>query len=375
MVLMVKKQLKDWVRNCVESIPLGVGNRVMHTYRRLFGRRKKIYIETKEANRILNEIKDGKLKKALVVYDYLSSPPTYGDFFCTVMFARYFASQGISTDFIIINGDYRCDWENFDERGKKQRIEEHLKFAKILLNYKFALVEILNWEQFKVRLNMSSHSEQDVIFRNDVVSRSEIYAHSLNVLNHLCRDASLNFLRQFLLTANDFFEQVTFKKIEQPYITYHCRRSEKSTSLFRNTQDDEFIQIYARLRELYPSHKVLVLSDMVGYKYFKNLAQKLSLECLFSKEYSDSFFGDCGLLLGSAYHFTLRGGGIDMIAIFSECPYEQFATPINDYVLNNGKATSWSTSAQFYNDIKGVFEVFLPSGNVELEKVTGNVSK
>ena len=363
---MLKKLLKDWARGCIESIPLGLGASLMNAYRSLVGGRKKIYIETKEASRILHEIKDKKLNKALVVYDYQSSPPTYGDFLCTVMLARYFASQGISTDFMIINGGHRRDWENFDERGKKKRSEEHFKFAKILLNYKCASVEIINWEQFNERLDKKFYSKKDVIFRKNVLSRSVVYAHSLNVLNQLCRDASLNFIKKFLLTDSDFVEHIAFNKVKQRYITYHCRRSEKHTSLFRNTQDDEFIKTYNRLRELYPRHKVLVLSDVVGYKYFKNLAEKHGLECLFSKEYSDSFFGDCGLLLGGEYHFTLRGGGIDMISLFSECPYEHFASPVNDEMLNNGNATSWSTSAQFYQNINWSSELFLPSGNVEL---------
>jgi hypothetical protein len=365
MVLILKKQLKDWFRNRITSLQFGVGDELMHIYRRLFGRRKKIYTEKKEANRILYKVKGGKLKKALVVYDCLSSPPTYGDFLCTVMLARYFASQGIFTYFLILNGEYRGDWSNFKEDDIRQRVDQHLKLAKTLLNYKSMSVDTLNWKQFKERLNKGFYCEKDIIFRKNVLSRSVVYAHSLNTLNHLCYNSSPILLKNFLLTDDDFSKNTIFKTVLQPYITYHCRRSEKSTSLFRNTQDDEFIQVYFRLRELYPNHKILVLSDMVGYKYFKNLSEKNNFECLFSKEYSDSFFGDCRLLLGGSYHFTLRGGGIDMISIFSESPYEQFATPINDYMLDNGKATSWSTPAQFYTDIKGAPDIFLPSGNIK----------
>lgn len=363
---MLKRQLKDWFRNHFESIPYGIGNRLMDTYRRILGRRKKIFFEKKEANLILNKIKDKKLQKAIVVYDYLSSPPTFGDFFCTVMLARYFACQGILTNFVILNGEYRGDWKDFDEEGKEERNLQHIKLAKILLSYGHASVEVINWKQFMSRLDEKSFDGKDIIFSKNVLSRSVVYANALNVLNYLCLDTSQDLLKKFLLTEAVFFEHTTYKKIEQQYITYHCRRSEKSTSLIRNTQDEEFIQICARLKDLYPSHKVLVLSDMTGYKYFKNLAEKHGLEYLFSKEYSESFFGDCGLLLGGAYHFTLRGGGIDMISIFSQSPYEHFASPINDDVLSNGKAASWSTTNQFYTDIKGASEVFLPSGNVEL---------
>ena len=369
MLLVIKKQLKDWVRHKVKSVPFDLGNGLLHVYRKLLGRRKKIYMEKKEAVRILTAIKNGNLKKAVVVYDRLSSPPTLGDFFCTVMLARYFASQGIPTDFIMVDGEYRKDWLNFDSEGRKTRGEDHQHLAKIMLNFEAVSVETLTWSEIMERLNQGKgekgqREEQDVIFRNNVMSRSVVYAHVLNVLNHLLVDAGKDHLGRFLLSFSDFSEH---EKISEPYITYHCRRSIKSTSLFRNTQDEEFIQIYSRLRELYPDYKILVLSDRVGFEYFEKLALSHGFDCLFSKQYSDSFFGDCGLLLKGAYHFTLRGGGIDMLSLFSKTPYEHFASPINDDVLSNGKATSWSTESQFYTDIKWAPELFLPSGNVCLD--------
>ncbi len=367
MILIVKRQIKDWLRRRVESLPFDLGNSLLHVYRKLLGRRKKIYTEKKEARRILSAISRGKLKKALVVYDRLSSPPTFGDYFYTIMLARYFASQNILTEFVIVDGEYRKDWLGLDKEEIKRRGESHQEFAKLLLDFEHASVETVTWTQFQEKLEQDSQKELDIIFRNNVLSRSVIYSLAHNILNYLCIDAGSAQLDQFLLSMDVFSKHVPFKKVERPYITYHCRRSEKSTSLFRNTRDDEFLQVYSRLKELYPNHIVIVLSDIVGFEYFKKLARKHDLECQFSKQYSDSFFGDCGLLLGGEYHFTLRGGGIDAISLYSKIPYEHFASPINDDVLENGKANAWSTGGQLFTDIKWSPNIFLPSGNVKLD--------
>tara|TARA_S200000501_G_scaffold358706_1_gene383741 strand:- start:1053 stop:1889 length:837 start_codon:yes stop_codon:yes gene_type:complete len=273
------------------------------------------------------------------------------------MLARYFLTIGIKTNFFIIEGEYRDDWKNFSDEGKIHRCDEHLKFAEILLDNKLCSVKKYNWKDFMASVN----EHKDIVFKKNVLTRTEVYAHSLNTLNHLCKNSQEMFLKRFLLKEEDFLNNIQYKKIDSPYVTYHCRRSEKTTSLFRNTQDQEFIQILSALTNLYPAHKVLILSDFVGYEYFKKLSKLHKLECLFSKDYSDSFFGDCGLLLGGDLHFTLRGGGIDMVSIFSQGPYEQFASPINDFMLENGKATSWSLDNQFYTDIKGQPGIFFPS--------------
>jgi len=97
------KLLKDWVRQFMESIPFNIGLNILKIYVYLIGRRKKIFYEKREAERIIQGIFSGEIKKALIVYDIKVSPPTYGDFFYMVMLARYFVSQNLYVNFVVID--------------------------------------------------------------------------------------------------------------------------------------------------------------------------------------------------------------------------------------------------------------------------------
>ena len=362
------REIKDLIRVGVEGVPFGIGEGVLDFYRKVIGFRKKRYDEENEANRILGKIRNGELRKAIIVYDRQSSPPTFGDYFYTVMLARYFTAQEIPTSFLIIDEEYRRDWTVLGTKGMLQRSDDHLTFAKLLLLDKFVNIEKCSWMECRDRLSgvKSSIDGSIIIFREKVLSRSPIYPHSLNVLNYLCRDLKEESVNRFLLSFDEFERQVPFENIDKPYITYHCRRTEKSTSLFRNTADEEFLKVYCRLTELYSAHMILIVSDEVGCRHFRSLATRYNLDCKFSKDYSDSFFGDCGLVLGGDYHFALRGGGIDSISMFSHNPYEQFVSPINENVWGDGRATSWASTFQIYTDIRGSSKIFLPSGKVKL---------
>ena len=58
-------------------------------------------------------------KKVAIVYDNLSSPPTYGDYFFVVMFGRYFISQDIMVSFIIVDDGKRSDWSDLSDDEAK----------------------------------------------------------------------------------------------------------------------------------------------------------------------------------------------------------------------------------------------------------------
>jgi len=361
-----RKQIKDWIRLRVESIPFGLGINVIKFYLRLLGRRKKTYEEKKEAKRILQKLQKGRINKVLIVYDNLVSPPTYGDFLCTVMLARYFTSQDIPVNFVIVDGDYRSDWDEFDAVKKVQRNKDYVNLATLLLDEKFSSIETAQWVELEGRINGYSNNEIDIVFKNKVLTRDYIYGHAFNILNSLCEKSTQAHLDRFLLSFDDYFGKVNFTKPEQSYITYHCRYSQKKTSLDRNTTDDEFLKICARLKSLYPQYMIMIVSDLVGYTYFRELARKHQVDCVFSKEYSKTFYGDSALILGGKFHFTLRGGGIDIISLFSQGPYEQYASLANDDAWSSVQANVWSSNAQIFTDIKWSSKLFLPTGQVKL---------
>jgi len=360
------KKFKDGLRLSIQSIPYGIGMNIIKLYLRLLGRKKKTYREIKEAKRILKRLKLKGIKKILIVYDDLASPPTYGDFLCTVMLARYFTSQDIPVSFVIVDGEYRADWCDLDADKKVQRTLDYIELARLLLDQRLSTVDVLKWPDLEQRLKGYSDNEIDIPFKESVLTRSYIYGHAFNVLNILCENSSQTHLDRFLLSIDDFTQKVIFTRPEQPYITYHCRYSQKQTSLGRNTKDDEFLQVCTRLKSLYPEYDLMIVSDAIGYAHFKELAHKHNIECIFSKEYSKTFFGDSALILGGEFHFTLRGGGIDIISLFSQGPYEQYASLANDDAWSNVRANVWSSQSQIFTDIKWSPKLFLPTGHVQL---------
>ena len=305
----------------------------------------KYRLEKLEANRILRGIRGNSIKKVLVVYDTLVSPSTYGDFMEVVMLARFFSSKQIEVDFIIVDGEYRSDW-NLTENEIRKRLTDFLNIAGTLLDQKGATVSLVNAVQLKNWLAASMVQGIDIPFKEAVVNRKPLYIHALNTLSMLCYKADSKFLDRFLLSWNELEKRVPFKKMKNPYITWHIRCSKWGRE--RNTTLEEFCEIYTRLRTIYPHHAILVVSDDVGCDRYEPIARQHNFICAFSKYYSDSLLGDGALILGSDYFFTLRGGGIGMFPILSRLPYEMVCSPSNQLSHKHERLTSWAAHDQIF---------------------------
>jgi hypothetical protein len=324
--------------------------RVQADIRRIFLSKlfnKQYGFEVREASRILRDLQHGNIKTVLIVYDNLTVPPSYGDHFCVVMFARYFISHGITVSYIIVDGEYRSDWSGLDKGEIKSLVAEYVYTANLLLDSRLATVEVLTPIQFETRVNESIANGIYIPFRESVTKRIAIYTHMLNILSRFCSGSSQVFLDRFLLSFDELIEKCSFDNFEQPYITWHVRYSEK-WGYDRNTSDEEFSVVYGRLRALYPQHAIMVVSDTIGCDHFKRIAGQHNFNCIFSKDYSDTIMGDGVLILGSDYFFTLRGGGIAVFPIFSQLPYEQVVAPTNQSLWQHERLTSWAPDNQIF---------------------------
>ena len=315
--------------------------------RHAYAQFKKRRIEEWESRRILQGLKNKEITKTIIVYDNICSPPTYGDYLFVVMLARYFTSQNIAVSFIIVDGEYRSDWSALNDDEKKNLIAEYVRIANLLLDSRLAKIEVLTSSQLHARVTNNIDKSIDVPFRESVIKRKHIYGHVLNTLNRLCFESSRGHLDQFLLFFDELAGKVAFKKPEQPYITWNCRYSIK-WDFERNAVGEEFLPIYSRLKALYPHHAIMVVSDAAGCNYFKGIASQHGLNCLFSKDYSDTLMGDGALILGSDYFFMLRGGGIAVFPMFSRVPHELIADCSNEVAWRHERATSWATDNQIF---------------------------
>ena len=307
----------------------------------------KFFRVRREIGQILTHLHNGKIKTILIVYDTLISPPTYGDFFYTVMFARYFTSKNISVNFVIVDGDTREDWSVYNDVEKNSIMTEYMSIARVLLDPDLAVVEVLTSPQLQARVRDGSAKGVYVPFRENVINRIVLYTSVMDTLNCLWSKSIQSHLDRFLLSYEELNLAVPFRKPNESYITWGCRLSNK-TAFDRNTSEENFVLIYARLKSLYPNHEIMIVSDALGCNYFKSLADKYGLTCLFSKDYSGTLMGDGGLILGSAYFFMQHCGGIIVFPWFSRVPYEMVISLVHEKPLNINKLYSWASKNQIW---------------------------
>jgi hypothetical protein len=229
----------------------------------------------RESKRILKYLRKGHINKVLIVYDNFSSPPTFGDYFLLVMFARYFIARGVAVSFLIVDGEYRLDWSALNEDDTKNLVARYVQTANLLLDPSLATVEVITSLQLQARIRGHIDQGVDVPFREEVINRTQIYCHMFNTLSPLCFESSQRCVDRFLLSFDELDGKVAFKKPEQPYITWHVRHSEK-WGFERNNSNEEFLQIYDRLKALYPRHAIVIVSDEVGCFRFKELAVNMT---------------------------------------------------------------------------------------------------
>jgi len=311
------------------------------------GNYKKYLREKREVNRISVLLQKGELKNLLIVYDNLVSPPTYGDYFYVVMLARYFTTQDIIVNFVIVDGEYREDWLDLKDDEKKNLVSDYQSIASALLAPDCSIIEVLSSQQLQTRIQTAVDGTINVLFREEVTNRNHIYTYIINSLNRLCFNSSRSHLDSFLLSSEELALKFSSKKPEEPYITWGCRYSEK-WAFDRNLSDEEFLLIYDRLKTLYPNHAVIIVSDSLGCKNFKRITTRHGLTCLFSKDFSDNIMGDGTLVLGSDYFFMARCGGIVVFPWFSRVPYELVIELGHETPWNFEMLFSWASKKQIW---------------------------
>lgn len=260
-----------------------------------------------------------------IVYDTRISPPTYGDFLFVVMLARWAQTAGWKTDFTILTGWNRRDWEDITPEAGKILIEDYVRIASLVLG-------------FDVKTE-----ERQVEKRGEIM----LYRHALNSLNGMVANQSPAMIEKFLLRAEEFSGQA--KRIpEEPYISWHCRHNEK-WSPERNTTDEGFVSIRKKLGERFPGHSIMVISNDTACERFRAIPG--ALPCLYAKDYTeaDSFLGRMELVLRSKFYYAFLGGGMSVVPMFSQLPYEMRFPTIWEKPWGEGKFTSWAREDQIFH--------------------------
>lgn len=265
----------------------------------------------------------GNSPERRVVYDLISTPPAYGEYMLTLMFARYGEMMGNKFPLKLVAGEKREDWAELPEEKHAGLIAEFPVMAQAVLKNGIELVESVDYRY-----------------------PAMVYSVASQKLNKWLADKPAEFLDKYLLTADDFKGHATIPDVE--YVTMGARYS-KYWETHRNLTNDEFLKIYSRLVRRFPLARVMVVSDQDGCDHFREVAKNNGIECLFSKDYSDSFTGDAELILRSKFFYMLRGGGIGIVPMFSRLPYEMHFDPMFHGVWSETACVSWATKDQVYS--------------------------
>ena len=341
-----KKGIKKHILNLPmgESVILPAARFVFRYPRHLLYRFKKQLAEQREVKYLLERLRADDFSEAVIVYDLLVSPQNYGVVFYMVMFAKYFLLKGKKIVFVIINSEFRDDWDVLNKAERVNLVENFLKLPKVLLdNSAMVDIRLMPWDQFAVYFGQNETAL--VPFYKRISKRERIYPFIFNITNSLVSFEDADFIDRFLLSCDDIISSINVSIPDKRYITWQARFSDK-WAINRNCNEDEFIRIYASLKTIYPDHLIMLVSDQIGCEYFKRLLNEHNLKLLFSKDFSNTFMGDVALILGSDYYFQLKGGGIGAAVIYSKIPYGMIYLLDHEKEWKKGRLAPWSTNKQ-----------------------------
>ncbi len=281
-----------------------------------------------------------------VVHDLKSSPPTYGDFLWQIVIAR-FLSHNHKISFIIIYGEYRNDWAIMSKLQIANYVDQLNKISTILLKSKNIEILKYTWEDFSLFYNKNKEKNIYLLYEEKILKRESTYNYGCNFINKFSNNSLNNHKNNFLLTKSDFSIPTIEIEALEPFITWHCRYN-KDWSLDRNLTKSDFYTIYETLKFKFSNHKIVIVSDFEGTKYFKKWAIEYNFEIYYSQDYCKDFTETSMLVLNSKFYFQYLGGGIGMIPILSKMPYLIIGVTQNEKMLNYDKLVFWSNKNQSF---------------------------
>jgi hypothetical protein len=282
----------------------------------------------------------------VIGYDNSNSPPTYGDYFVVLMVARFISMSGNQVRFEI------SDTQRGGKVWDTLRVEEQDSFV---LDQIFLAQEYLNDNcQIIVKGKFQGEStyksnEKMKWERNCIeVQTKEFYQWAPYFLHLLIQRHDWKIPSNFLLKA----------KIGRPdfnYVTWHIRKS--TWAKYRDTNVASLKRDFEEIRHLFPTHKIIVLSNQEGLEFSFRMLDDLnpSFTALVSQgkvlpQPDRGYIGAISWILNSDFYFQRSGGGIGIIPIFSSVPYVMYSIEKTSFFGHhrNKKIAPWSTENQIF---------------------------
>jgi len=277
-----------------------------------------------EARRLEAAVKWGPPPTVRIIYDNRVSPPTYGDLYNVIMLARLLALRGSEINFILVDDKRRrTDWSKLNQTQQSEFVREQSELARFLLPPHVSVQRVNPHDTLQ---DLPEGGESFTLFATRVGGQEPIY----QLVPLLLRALSTKHLRslpdEFLLSQEQLGDSAPNTQHLTPYIAWHVRRGLWSEE--RDSDDTTIESDFRQLRELFPHHKIMILSSPIGIAHAMNvLSRSGHLDCEDSPstrvfgQPENGFINAIPWVLGADFYFQRRGGGAGQIAIFSGVPY------------------------------------------------------
>ena len=339
-----RQRLRKWVTACLVFFPKETRARVIAFLNGLagetFGRRtdiKRTAIE--EASKIRLLANTDKVI-GLIVFDLDVSPTTIGDFLYAIIIGRWMVNNGFCTKVVVAN-----------HKGSLAKtlgslISEYEAIAASLLRNGELIVTEKSGNQVAESALNRVDNRHHILFRSKVLGSKathQYFFHLANVLHAEQSDKEKD--RSFLFSGTEF--PAPKKSVGGKYVVCHARFN-KTYGADRNTTTEELLSIIVGIRSVLDNIRIIIATDRVGEEYYLPVIQRFRREVFLSSDFSESFLGDCGLIMNASYYFAYNGGGISVVPMFSRLPFTICARQRNEIYWGKKRLTSWQTKDQKY---------------------------
>ena len=297
-----------------------------------------------EASRIRSAI-SAKSDNFTIVFDCEIVGLGYGAILYMLAIARYIIAQGGFTTFYIVDTDNSYVDDLMDQDEVRYFISDIVDIAEAMLDPELSSVCLISPDTFLKVIEIPSN--EFLLFDDFTRSRRPFFRDCFNVFNNLMADTPGAEQDRVLFSSDEFKCRFPESFSAIPYVSWACRYSLRGTDFGRQTMRDEFLKSYTYLRNRFPNHNILVVSDSLGCQHYSSLATDLQIkDLLFSKDYSPDFLGDAALAIHGDFFFWYRGGGMCIIPLISRMAYECHGPLMNETMWDKRRLTSWQGKSQ-----------------------------
>ena len=367
------RQLRKFLREALLALPGSwFGTRLLPRLRLMYDRLPLYEWRTirycRSEARHLRRVLDRGADQFNLVFDS-GTVLSYGALINMIMIARFLATSGGNVRFAVVVSSQQLEPENLSKVQIADRVDELVAIARVLLMSKGCSVHLIDEGALHGWLDEVPGAV--TVFGDFTRNRRPFFRDCFNVFNVLMAELDEPEQDRVLFEPSEFEEVMPGSFVLDevgPYVAWQCRYSERGIDFGRQTMADEFGRSYQRIKEQYPAHRVMIVSDNPGCIHYAKLAESLGIDgLLFTKDYSSDFLGDVSLLMNSDFVFFFRGGGIGLFAIHSRIPYEYFSPIMNDLMWNDEQFSSWQTHDQHFILLEK--HQFVTDRSLDLEKI------